>query len=92
MYKSEISEFRISDLKAQKINILWTEKHVSAIREHPVPYELYTRRIEVLVNMKNKYFKINLDKIRLIPFSKCLSFNQLEIFLLTVKRIKTHQN
>ena len=45
-----------------------------------MPYDLFTRRIEMLVNMKNKYFKINLDKIRLIPFSKCLSVNQLKNF------------
>ena len=36
MYMSEISKFKISDLKAQKIIILWTMKHVSAIRKHPV--------------------------------------------------------
>ena len=36
MYMSEISEFKISDLKAQKMIILWTVKHVSAISEHPV--------------------------------------------------------
>ena len=37
MYMSEISKFKISDLKAQKLIILWTMKHVSAIRKHPVP-------------------------------------------------------
>ena len=37
MYLHEISKFKISDLKAQKIIILWTMKHVSAIRKHPVP-------------------------------------------------------
>ena len=36
MYMSEISKFKISDLKAQKMIILWTVKHVSAISEHPV--------------------------------------------------------
>ena len=36
MYMNEISKFKISDLKAQKIIILWTVKHVSAIMEHPV--------------------------------------------------------
>jgi len=36
MYMSEISKFKISDLKAQKMIILWTMKHVSAIRKHPV--------------------------------------------------------
>ena len=36
MYMSEISKFKISDLKAQKMIILWTIKHVSAIRKHPV--------------------------------------------------------
>ena len=38
MYMSEISKFKISDLKAQKMIILWTVKHVSAISEHPVLY------------------------------------------------------
>ena len=38
MYMSEISKFKISDLKAQKMIILWTMKHVSAIRKHPVHY------------------------------------------------------
>ena len=33
---SEISKFKISDLKAKKMIILWTVKHVSAISEHPV--------------------------------------------------------
>ena len=36
MYMSKISKFKISDLKAQKLIILWTMKHVSAIRKHPV--------------------------------------------------------
>ena len=36
MYMSEISKLKISDLKAQKMIILWTMKHVSAIRKHPV--------------------------------------------------------
>ena len=36
MYISEVSKSIISDLKAQKMIILWTLKHVSAIREHPV--------------------------------------------------------
>ena len=36
MYMCEISKFKISDLKAQKMIILWTMKHVSAIRKHPV--------------------------------------------------------
>ena len=36
MYMSEISKFKISDLKPQKITILWTLKHVSAISKHPV--------------------------------------------------------
>ena len=39
MYMSEISKSKVSDLKAQKIIISWTLKHVSAIIEHPV----YTR-------------------------------------------------
>ena len=41
MYMCEISKFRISDLKAQKMIILWTMKHVSAIRKHPVPLIYY---------------------------------------------------
>ena len=36
MYMSEISKFKISDLKPQKMTILWTLKHVSAISNHPV--------------------------------------------------------
>ena len=36
MYMREISKFRISDLKAQKMIIFWTMKHVSAIRKLPV--------------------------------------------------------
>ena len=37
MYMSEISKSKNSGLKAQKIIILLTPKHVSAISEHPVP-------------------------------------------------------
>ena len=36
MYMSEVSKSKISDLKAQKIFILWTLKHVSAINKHLV--------------------------------------------------------
>ena len=36
MYMSEISKFKISDLKPQKMTILLTLKHVSAISKHPV--------------------------------------------------------
>ena len=36
MYMSEIYKFKIPDLKAKKIIILWTMKHVSATRKHPV--------------------------------------------------------
>ena len=36
MYMCEISKFKISDLKPQKMTILWTLKHVSAISKHPV--------------------------------------------------------
>ena len=36
MYMSEISKSNVSGLKAQKMIILWTMKHVSAISEHPV--------------------------------------------------------
>ena len=36
MYMSEISKFKISDLKPKKMTILWTLKHVSAISKHPV--------------------------------------------------------
>ena len=38
MYLSEISKSKVSDLKAQKMIILLTLKHVSAISEHPVCY------------------------------------------------------
>ena len=37
MYLFDISKSKVSDLKAQKMIILWTLKHVSAISEHPVP-------------------------------------------------------
>ena len=43
MYMCEISKFKISDLKPQKMTILWTLKHVSAISKHPV-------------NSKKRYF------------------------------------
>ena len=41
MYMSEISKFKISDLKPQKMTILWTLKHVSAISKHPVLQCIY---------------------------------------------------
>ena len=47
MYMSEVSKSKISDLKAQKMIILWTLKHVSAIREHPVLLEVSYRFIQV---------------------------------------------
>ena len=40
MYMSEISKSKVSGHKAQKMIILWTLKHVSAISEHPVQHEL----------------------------------------------------
>ena len=36
MYLFDISKSKVSDLKAQKITILWMLKHVSAIMKHPV--------------------------------------------------------
>ena len=36
MYMSEISKFKISDLKPKKMTTLWILKHVSAISKHPV--------------------------------------------------------
>ena len=36
MYMIEVSISKISDLKDQKMIILWSLKHVSAISEHPV--------------------------------------------------------
>ena len=36
MYMSEISKFKISDLKPQEMTILWKLKDVSAISKHPV--------------------------------------------------------
>ena len=36
MYMSKIFKSKVSDLKAQKMIIFWTLKHVSAISEHPV--------------------------------------------------------
>ena len=41
MYMSEISKFKISDLKPQKMTILWTLKHVSAKSKHPVVSSLF---------------------------------------------------
>ena len=38
MYMSEISKSKVSGLKAQKMIILLTLKHVSAISEHPVQF------------------------------------------------------
>ena len=38
MYISEVSKSKVSDLKAQKMIILLTLKHVSAISEHPVTF------------------------------------------------------
>ena len=60
MYMSEISESKVSDLKAQKIIILWTLKHVSAISEHPVflilimnkPYSLRIKPYSLLNKAK----------------------------------------
>ena len=49
MYMSEISKFKISDLKAQKMIILWTVKHVSAIIEHPVFYLSFTIFFPILL-------------------------------------------
>ena len=49
MYMSEISKFKISDLKPQKMTILWTLKHVSAISKHPV---LQTMNIRLPANQK----------------------------------------
>ena len=52
MYMSEVSKSKISDLKAQKMIILWTLKHVSAIREHPVliRHKKFIRKPTVLQN------------------------------------------
>ena len=36
MYMNKVSKSEISDLKAQKMFILWTLKHFSVICEHPV--------------------------------------------------------
>ena len=44
MYMSEISKFKISDLKPQKMTILWTLKHVSAISKHPVLITIKRKR------------------------------------------------
>ena len=42
MYISEISKFKISDLRPQKMTIFWTLKHVSPISEHPAIIDFYT--------------------------------------------------
>ena len=52
MYMIEISNFKISDLKAQKMIILWTMKHVSAIRKHPVSTNSNISFIAFKFNMK----------------------------------------
>ena len=44
MYMSEISKSKVSGLKAQKMIILLTLKHVSAISEHPVFDKRYLRK------------------------------------------------
>ena len=49
MYMSEISKSKVSDLKAQKIIISWTQKHVSAIIEHPVFYLSFTIFFPILL-------------------------------------------
>ena len=36
MYTIEVSKSKISDLKPQKMIILWTLKHVSGKSQHPV--------------------------------------------------------
>ena len=46
MYMCEISKFKISDLKPQKMTTLWTLKHVSAISKHPV-YAIYPDLISI---------------------------------------------
>ena len=43
MYMSEISKSKNSGLKAQKMIISVTPKHVSAISEHPVPFVAFIR-------------------------------------------------
>ena len=49
MYMSEISKFKISDLKDQKMTILWTMKHVSAIRKHPVQMHNFLYFIMIMI-------------------------------------------
>ena len=47
MYMSEISKSKVPDLKAQKIIILWTLKHVSALSEQPVLCQLVSQTLRV---------------------------------------------
>ena len=44
---SEVSNSKISDLKPEKMIILWTLKHVSAISEHPVYGAVLQRRLKM---------------------------------------------
>ena len=57
MYMSENSKSKISDLKAQKMLILWTLKHVSALSEHPA-YTISN------LNKIRDFFKVKLLTIR----------------------------
>ena len=59
MYMSEISKSKVSGLKAQKMIILLTLKHVSAVSEHPVyMWAKIQAAIRVIMNVhkKVKYF------------------------------------
>ena len=55
MYMSEISKTKVSGLKAQKMIILLTLKHVSAISEHPVLLKNYKTIISYLISDEWKH-------------------------------------
>ena len=56
MYMSEISKSKVSDLKAQKMIILWAPKHVSAISEHPV-FLVYVKYFALYVRNLHQFQK-----------------------------------
>ena len=64
---SEVSKSKISDPKPQKMIILWTLKHVSAISEHPV-FKIFW----VQMNIEH-LFTFNLLTLGLINESKYYS-------------------
>ena len=92
MYMSEISKFKISDLKPQKMTILWTLKHASAIRE--ATKKKQEKKFTTVVNygggqqilvcepQKSAFFRANFPKnmlklIHNVPFVCLTKYNHL---------------